>query len=313
MITKESLIAERESVNQAVLKIKQQYSNSPTTKKIILVVEGKDDVPFYGMRAENYKDQGCTICVISAGNRSKVVETYKKLDWRIYSKSKVFFVIDRDLSDYTGEDTPADDNVYVTDNYSIENDICTRTNYIRVIKYLAQLNDIDEVDEAELLSFYDDTERQFYSIAIPIMSLILYWKLNGIKANYANINFNNIFQLNNHSIKIKPTFNSFEEVQKYVSEKSQITYDDSIDLEPYKATLQETHKPIHFIRGKYLSCFFSTILNYTVEHSKEILSSKKEGKLSMTIGNKDLIVKLSGYIEVPNSLHLFFKKLASGS
>lgn len=265
------------------------------------------------MRAENYKNQGCTICVISAGNRSKVVETYKKLDWRIYSKSKVFFVIDRDLSDYTGEDTPADDNVYVTDNYSIENDICTRTNYIRVIKYLAQLNDIDEVDEAELLSFYDDTERQFYSIAIPIMSLILYWKLNGIKANYANINFNNIFQLNNHSIKIKPTFNSFEEVQKYVSEKSQITYDDSIDLEPYKATLQETHKPIHFIRGKYLSCFFSTILNYTVEHSKEILSSKKEGKLSMTIGNKDLIVKLSGYIEVPNSLHLFFQKLASGS
>lgn len=37
MITKESLIAERESVNQAVLKIKQQYSNSSTTKKIILV------------------------------------------------------------------------------------------------------------------------------------------------------------------------------------------------------------------------------------------------------------------------------------
>lgn len=313
MITKESLIAERESVNQAILKIKQQYSNSSTTKRTIIVVEGKDDVPFYGMKAENYKGQGDIISVISAGNRSKVVEAYKKLDWSVYSKSKVLFIIDRDLSDYTGEDTPIDDNVYVTDNYSIENDICTKTNYIRVIKYLAQLNDIDAVDEAELLSFYDNAEQQFYGIAIPIMALILHWKLNGIKANYGNINFNNIFHINNSAINIKPSFSDFEEVIKYVFDKSQITYDDSINLETCKTILQKKHKPIHFVRGKYLSCFFSAIINYTVNHSKEILPSKKEGKLSMSIGNKDLIVKLSGYIEIPYSLHLFFKKLAPAS
>ena len=37
MITKESLIEARESINEAALKIKQQYSNSKESKKIILV------------------------------------------------------------------------------------------------------------------------------------------------------------------------------------------------------------------------------------------------------------------------------------
>ena len=51
MITKESLIAERESVNEAVLKIKQKYSKSTTEKNIFIIVEGKDDITFYGMKA----------------------------------------------------------------------------------------------------------------------------------------------------------------------------------------------------------------------------------------------------------------------
>lgn len=313
MITKESLIAERESVNEAVLKIKQKYSKSTTEKTIFIIVEGKDDITFYGMKAEDYKQQDSKIQVISAGNRKKVVDVYKKLDWNTFSKSRVLFIIDRDLSDYTKEETPSDDNIYVTDNYAIENDVCTSTTYIRALKYLAQLNDIDDADETELLTFYNNSEKQFFNIATPIMALILYWKLNGIDANYANVNFGNIFQFEGTNLILRPMFKEYNDVIKFVCEKSKVTYDPSIDLSYYKNLLQNGYQPIHFIRGKYLSCFFSSIINYSVEKSKEILPLKKSSKSSLTVGNKDLIVKLSGYISIPASLHTFLSRLKFAS
>lgn len=296
MITKESLIAERESVNEAVLKIKQKYSKSPTAKTVFIVVEGKDDVTFYGMKAEIYKHQSLRIQVIPAGNRKKVVNTYRKLDWDNFTKSNILFIIDRDLSDYTGEDTPTDENIYITDNYSIENDVCTQNTFIKVLKYLAQLNDIDDIDESELISFYNNSKQQFYNIAIPIMALILYWKLNGVKANYANVNFNNIFQIENNNLTLNSKFNDYNEVIEYVCKQSNVTFNPSIDLEYYKNLLQSQHKPIHYIRGKYLSCFFTTVINYAVTNSNNILTSKKESRLAITIGNKDVIAKLCGYM-----------------
>lgn len=309
MITKESLIAERESVNEAVLKIKQKYSKSSSEKNIFIIVEGKDDITFYGMKAEEYKNKNSRIQVIPAGNRKKVVDVYRKLDWNTFSKSRVLFVVDRDLSDYTKEDTPVDNNIYVTDNYSIENDVCTSTTYMRVLKYLAQLNDIEDTDEVELLSFYNRSQQQFFDIATPVMALILHWKISGIDANYANVNFSNIFQIEDNNLILNPTFKDYNDVIKFVCDKSKVTYDSSIDLSYYENLLQKEYKPIHYVRGKYLSCFFSAIINYTVKQSKNILSSKKCSKLSLSVGNKDLIVKLSGYISIPQSLHNFLSKL----
>ena len=310
MITKESLIAERESINETVLKIKQIYSKSPTSKNMYIIVEGKDDVTFYGMKAEIYRSSDFRLQVIPAGNRKKVVDTYQKLDWNIFSKSNILFIVDRDLSDYTSEETPEDENIYVTDNYSIENDICSANTFIKILKYLAELNDIDDADETDLLSFYHRSEQQFFDIATPIMALILYWKLHGIKANYANLNFRNIFQLESHNLILSSEFSNLNEAIMYVCDKSNTEYDSSVDLEHYIALLTKEYAPIHFVRGKYLSCFFSAIINYTVANAKDILRSKKEGRLSVTIGNKDLIAKLSGYMDTPVSLHTFLNKLS---
>ena len=145
------------------------------------------------------------------------------------------------------------------------------------------------------------------------MALILYWKLNGIDANYANVNFGNIFKFEDKNLTLHPTFKEYADVIKFVCDKSRVTYDSSIDLRHYESLLQNGYQPIHFVRGKYLSCFFSSIINYTVEKSKEILTSKKASKLSLTVGNKDLIVKLSGYISIPVSLDNFLNKLKLAS
>ena len=214
MITKDRLIEERESVNDTVFKIRQRYSKSPSVKTVFIVVEGKDDITYYGTKAEFHIPQGWKVSVIPAGNRKKVVETYYQLDWGTYSKSKVLFIVDRDLSEYTGEDTPIDENVYVTDNYAIENDVCTFGTFLKTLKYFAALNDVNDEDENALMSFYLQLEQLFYNIATPIMALILYWKKNNIKANYANVNFNNIFEIRSNTLFLKSDFNNIIDVYR---------------------------------------------------------------------------------------------------
>lgn len=309
MITKESLIEEREQVNDTVLKIKQKYSKSPSSKILYIIVEGKDDIAYYGIKAENYKLPDWKVQIIPAGNRNKVVNTYKQLNWNNYSKSRIFFIVDRDLSDYTGEETPIDQNIYITDHYSIENDVCTESTFIKILKYFANLNEMDSTDETELSQFYRDLEKQFYDIVTPVMALILYWKRSGIKANYANINFNNMFEFDNSNIKLHSNFNDLSDALQYVHLQSNVLYDDSIDLEKYEQDLLQLNTPIHFVRGKYLTCFFSSIINYAAQNSQVILSSKKESKLSLTIGSKNVISSLCGYMDIPMSLHNFLTKL----
>lgn len=126
MITKESLQKAKESVNEAVLKIKQSYSASPTSKRVFFVVEGKDDIPYYAIKADDYIPEGWKLTIVPAQNRKKAVEAYRHLDWARYKKSRILFFIDRDLSDYTEEDTPTDFNIYVTEKYAIENELCTK-------------------------------------------------------------------------------------------------------------------------------------------------------------------------------------------
>ena len=60
--------------------------------------------------------------ILVGQNRKKVISTYELVKDNDYYK-KAYFMIDRDLSDITGEYTPICDNVYVTEEYSIENSI----------------------------------------------------------------------------------------------------------------------------------------------------------------------------------------------
>lgn len=71
MITKESLQKAKESVNEAVLKIKQSYSASPTSKRVFFVVEGKDDIPYYAIKADDYIPEGWKLTIVPAQNRKK--------------------------------------------------------------------------------------------------------------------------------------------------------------------------------------------------------------------------------------------------
>lgn len=69
MVTKDSLNKAKETVNLASLKLKQSYTSSPSSRKVFFIIEGKDDIPFYGTKVEEYLPDGWIPQIIPAGNR----------------------------------------------------------------------------------------------------------------------------------------------------------------------------------------------------------------------------------------------------
>ncbi len=308
MITKESLRTAKASINEATLRIKQSYSCSPNAKRLFFVVEGKDDIPYYATKAGVYLPEGWDLKIIPAGNRKKAVETYRSLNWSSFSKNLILFFIDRDLSDYTGEDTPTDSNIYVTTKYAIENELCTEETFLRALKYCYDLNDIDEKDESAISSFYNSSWQRFAEIAEPIMSQILYWKMNVINANYANFKIQNTFELTSTGLALKPHYQSTLDVLPDLFMQSGVPYS-VINIRPYTKMLNSKHSPDEYIRGKYVLAFFSKALTYIARNSAVVLPSQKKAKDSLGLGYENVVLKLCGIMKVPNALHVFFVKM----
>ena len=94
MITKESLVQDREQANMALLELKQKYKQIDET--IYAIVEGKDDKAYYTCILARYP-KFSNVEIIVANNRKNVVKAFEATDWNLYSDKRVFFFIDRDL------------------------------------------------------------------------------------------------------------------------------------------------------------------------------------------------------------------------
>lgn len=306
MITKDSLIKAKESANLASLKLKQSYSSSPSSKKLYFIIEGKDDIPFYGTKADEYLPDGWDLKIIPAGNRKKAIEVYYGADWSVYDKQRVMFFIDKDLSDYTGEDTPSDSNVYVTQKYAIENELCTYDTFIKALKYYYGLNDIEEADETTIEHLYSMWWTSFSELAEPIMAQILCWKSNHINSNYANFKIQNVFEIKNKTLQRNEAMHSDDDVIKELFRQSGIDYSPT-DTSEYRDLLNEKHLPEEYIRGKYVLAFFVKALLYISHNSVTVLPSQKTSRPTISLGYEDAVSKLCGIMRTPADLRVFFE------
>ncbi|WP_421659383.1 DUF4435 domain-containing protein [Leptothermofonsia sp. ETS-13] len=94
-------------------------------------VEGKDDPVFYRHLIERLFPEGWSVKLIPTGNKQNVLRSFHNINWTNFSKERVCFFIDRDLQDFVTPPLQLENNIYVTDGYSIENSIF-KTNYFMV-------------------------------------------------------------------------------------------------------------------------------------------------------------------------------------
>ncbi len=304
MVTKESLIEDREKANVAFLKLKQLYKK--TADNVFLIVEGKDDIAFYTCICLRYA-KFSNAEIIPANSRKNVISIYDAIDWTVYSESRVFFFVDRDLSDITNEYTPHAPNVYISDSYSIENSLFDQTLLITAIKVIYGVVDLSSDEINEITRLYNHAYEGFTSFFIPIMSWILSWRINGYKCNLNNLNDGAFYRINQGQFEIVEEYQVSENIVNYIHTACNVTYV-AQDINSYSRMIEQHGGIEKNIRGKYLKTFFVKFFSSIRLFFSTLFPGRSTPKPVVTIGAGNALPLLCGYIKTPHSLSEFMSQ-----
>lgn len=305
MITKDSLVQDREQANVVLLELKQKYN--PSSKDVYVVVEGKDDIAYYTCIFARYPKFSNAI-IIPANNRKNVVKAFELTNWNIYSDKRVFFFIDRDLSEFTGENTPVASNVYVTDEYSIENSLFNENLFFITLKIFFGVDNLKAEEIGVLSELYHEASKQFEEIFLPIMSWILYWRTNGFSCNLNNLNSGSFYRVTQGVVSLKSEFQCPNAVENEIHSQCGIIYVPQ-DMSAYTRKICEYGGIKKYIRGKYVRCFFVKFLHSIVDTIVSLFPEQKKPKAIVQIGYGNALQLLCGYMKTPQTLDAFLNEV----
>ncbi|MGN7611949.1 DUF4435 domain-containing protein [Magnetococcales bacterium HHB-1] len=248
-------------------------------------VEGKDDPSFYKNFIDHILPEGWESHLWWAEGRQNVLEVFKRLDWQRFDRLQICFFIDRDLSDFIEEDRVEEDNIYVTDGYSIENSIVNEYTFRRVLGDLCGIPSLSQNDSM-VVQFQEDYQA-FCETMTPVMALILYWRLHDISANLNNIQMKSLFKMFEDRIEAQDTIRD----QAYLHKQCSVPFLEHVDItEEIKQFMGYDLSKL--IRGKFVQWFFVRYLTI---------------KQNQTFGDKDFVSTIAPRARCPQSLQQFLQ------
>jgi len=91
-----------------------------TQRVVYGIVEGREDPSYYRGQIEGMLSDDWKVKLICAGSKTKVLKVFVDIDWSRFPKKRVCFFVDRDLSEFLSPQQHSGQNLFVTDNYSID-------------------------------------------------------------------------------------------------------------------------------------------------------------------------------------------------
>jgi hypothetical protein len=279
-------------------------------KKIVYgIVEGKDDPMFYRSVIERFLPEEWSVELILAGNKSKVLAVHSAIDWTNFPKNQVAFFVDRDLSAYGVAPVIADDNIYVTDGYSIENAIVNPDVLSRLLTEAYNVVDytVEESDKIKLL--FKEALEEFQKILTPIMAQVLGWRIDKVRADLDDLTLAPLVRLEDG--KAFPGVDMHEacsRVNHLVACVGANRYE-----EPLLTVLEDTFRngggTENFVRGKYLIWFLSQYLVHLHANIGKFVSAyAKPPKIKLPVGAANVMVIAAPRARIPQSLKKFIEE-----
>lgn len=295
------------SVNEALHELMLKYS---VDKKIVYgVVEGKDDPIFYRSIIERFIPNDWRTELIQAGSKRKVIDTYNAINWEHYSRFHVAFFVDRDLSDITGEMAIEEFNVYVTDDYSIENYVVTESVAERMLIEACNVKNLTSDEMRNIISIFSWNLAEFQKLMVPIMAQILGWRKDNKRANINNLSLDKIFEFDEMKIAYDDTYSDEKSLLKCVSSCVGAAEYSNNDICALKDTFVKAGGPERFTRGKYLVWFFSKII-INIHKNIGSLSTlyNDPPKVRTDISPGVIMFQAAPRARIPDSLKSFIEK-----
>lgn len=283
-----------------------QYSSY---KKIIFgFIEGKDDPSFYKNFIDSRLPRHWNSCLIQAGNKKQVIEIYSRLKWSSYKRNQVLFFVDRDLSDYIDEQVPTAKNIYITDGYSIENSILSPDTFERGLRELLGFSDISRREMERLKDVFLTQREFFYTLMIPVMSQILFWRMNGIKVkDLDEIKIKHFIRFEKEKLIFISRPDGFKSFRGYLVKKCNPTirqYGKKAAKESIFCGIPNWSKNI---RGKYALAFLVGFMNHIQKNWQDFGLTKAPTKPLANLHANNAIAHLGTRTRIPESLDLFLQ------
>ncbi len=287
-----------------------QSAYKKDSKMIFWFCEGKDDILFYRGPIRNVLKEGWDDQPWDVGGIDNVLALYNKFDWRTYNKKQIIFFIDRDLTEFTGVTLPNKENIYITDNYSIENDAVNNNTCERVLTEILGFNSLTIEEKKQIKRLFDHELTKFIEKMIPVMSWIVHWHSNGCKACLNDIYMKHLFRIKDGVLEKRPHPKQHQDISEYIHAQCKVPVD--INYEPTKGSFEFYRKNRHrkFIRGKYLLWFFTEFC-LSIHRDclqMQIIRITSQPKNSTNFSHSNAISNISSRFKIPNTLKEMLKK-----
>ena len=218
-------------------------------------VEGREDPCYYKGFIDHALPSGWEVELWAAGNRDQVFRVHAAMDWCRFSKKRVCFFVDRDLSGVIPEVLVADSNIYVTDGYSIENAIVNKETCRRVLSEVCGLGGLDHGHLDAVCDLFDAECEKFLVAMIPTMAWIIHWRRSGVRASLNDISMKDMFTVVSGLLVAVASPKGKASAVQYIHEQCNVVYDASVPIGRVEAEFLSGGGYRNLTRGKYVFWF----------------------------------------------------------
>jgi hypothetical protein len=273
------------------------------------IVEGKEDPMFYRGLIERQLPNEWDIVLIPAGCKDNVLRSINAFNWDRFPSKRICFFVDRDLSDFIADGELSAENLYITDNYSIESDAI---NFGVLKRLLIEIFNITDLNPAELTIIeqrFSSALTLFKQSMLPVMAQIILWRRDGKRPSLNDIQPKNYFIFKNGGIKLKTEFELALSRLQHVANSVNLQLSQQNELSTAEAEFCLKQGVEKFIRGKYMLWFLVEFAT-EVHRSVSLLFSRfvESPKVRISIGQKNAMVVLAPRVRCPESLNSFLEK-----
>lgn len=271
-------------------------------------VEGNDDPIFYRGLIEQHLPNEWDLELIRSGNKDRVLEVMKNMDWSRFSRKRICFFVDRDLSEFVDEKYPLSENLYITDKYSIENEVVTFRTMKRVLEEVFNVTKLNSTETDVIKMLFDFNLTSFQETMTPIMSQILIWRRSGEKVCLNNILPKELFRFVEGKIELISEFAVYTSRIEYAAECANAPLATIDELRKAESEFRAHEGVNKYIRGKYLLWFFMecTLAIYR-DIRKFCKGHPSSPKSKLPLGVANIMTIAGNRVRCPDSLKIFIE------
>lgn len=272
-------------------------------------VEGQTDPSFYKTYIETLLPDDWILELTFVKGKKNVLKIYNEFDWKRFPRKRIAFFIDRDLSQILGERHPSGENLYITDNYSIENSVVSHATCKRVLEEIYNLHQASEDELETILQKFDNQLECFFKLMIPVMAYISLWRSRGEKVNLNNIKMKKIFTFIDGNINLRAMYTNRAQLVEHFYRMCNVQNKNRSGVRLFENMFRNKDIYRKFVRGKYLIWFFSAFCEHCHDNCLHLcpsLDSVPPKIVSLNDGNALAIIGQRA--RIPSSLRRFLTR-----